>query len=112
MKYFLAVAVAILFASSVRADEAYRKALPELVGYENIRDFIACVTYGMAHCNVTAFQGTKLLAGARLGLVALRQKPALSVKNKNEHPEVTENQEPANQGTSQSKTLSSIIPVS
>jgi hypothetical protein len=49
--------------TEVRADEAYRKALPELVGYENIRDFIACITFGMAHGNVTAFQGTKLLAG-------------------------------------------------
>jgi hypothetical protein len=98
--------------TEVRADEAYRKALPELIGYENIRDFIACVTFGMAHGNVTAFQGTKLLAGARLGLIALRQKPALSVKNKKEHPEVLEIQEPSNPERSQSETLSSIITIS
>jgi hypothetical protein len=29
--------------AEIRADEAYRQTLPDLVGYENIRDFIACV---------------------------------------------------------------------
>jgi hypothetical protein len=66
--------------TTICADEAYRKALPELVGYENIRDFIACVTYGMANDTITAFRGDRLLAGARLALSAVRQAPTDSKK--------------------------------
>jgi len=29
------------------AIEAYRNAMPDLAGYENIRDFIACAAHGM-----------------------------------------------------------------
>ncbi len=75
--------------ATICADEAYRKALPELVGYENIRDFIACVTYGMANDTITALRGTKLLAGARLALRALRDQPALCAKNEKAQAEAT-----------------------
>jgi hypothetical protein len=59
----------------LQADEAYRKAMPELVGYENIRDFIACVGHGMVMGTMTAFQADKLLCAARLALSALRAQP-------------------------------------
>ncbi len=52
--------------TEIRADEAYRRALPELVGYENIRDFIACVTHGMSITAITAFQATKFLYAAQV----------------------------------------------
>jgi len=79
--------------TTICADEAYRKALPELVGYENIRDFIACVTYGMANDTITAFRGDRLLAGARLALSAVRQAPTHSEKTKKERPKAAPDQE-------------------
>jgi hypothetical protein len=95
--------------TQICADEAYRKALPELVGYENIRDFIAAVTHGMVIGNVTAFQAEKLLDGARLALSALRQEPANSGKNKKVGPKMAENQEPPYFETPENLPLSSII---
>ena len=94
--------------TTICADEAYRKALPELVGYENIRDFIACVTYGMANDTITALRGAKLLAGARLALSALRQEPAGSEKNKKERSKTASAQEPAPLEIPQNIPLSSI----
>ena len=94
--------------TQICADEAYRKALPELVGYENIRDFIACVTYGMANDTITAFRGNKLLAGARLALSALSQEPAGSEKNKKESPKTAAHPEPAPLEVPRSLRLSSI----
>lgn len=61
--------------TEIRADEAYRKALPDLVGYENIRDFIACVTHGMTINTITAFQASKFLYAAQVALAALRREP-------------------------------------
>jgi hypothetical protein len=61
--------------SEVLADTAYRSVLPDLVGYENIRDFIACVTHGMQITAITAFQASKLLYGAQVALAALRIQP-------------------------------------
>jgi hypothetical protein len=97
-----------LVETQICADEAYRKALPELVGYENIRDFIACVTYGMANDTITAFRGNKLLAGARLALSALSQEPAGSEKNKKESPKTAAHPEPAPLEVPRSLRLSSI----
>ena len=57
------------------ADQAYKRAMPELIGYENIRDFIACIGHGMVMNNITAFQADKLLGVARLALAALREQP-------------------------------------
>ena len=57
------------------ADEAYRKAMPELVGYENIRDFIACAGHGMVIGSLTAFQASKLLYAAQIALSALGRQP-------------------------------------
>ena len=81
--------------TQISADLAYRKALPELIGYDNIRDFIAAVTHGMVLGTLTAFQAKNLLAGARLALSALREAPSDSEKNNKQRPKTAADQEPA-----------------
>jgi hypothetical protein len=46
------------------AEKAYRDAMPPLSGYNNIRDFIACVVNAMLIGVIADNQGTKLLYGA------------------------------------------------
>ncbi len=58
--------------TTIRADDAYRKAMPELVGHENIRDFIACAGHGLVIGSLTFLQATKLLYAAQVALSALR----------------------------------------
>jgi len=50
---------------------AYRKALPPLCGYDNICDFIACVSYGMLTKAIDEDSGTKLLYAAQIALSTL-----------------------------------------
>jgi hypothetical protein len=57
------------------ADEAYRDAMPDLSGYENIRDFIACITHGMICGSIHQIDGPKLLYAAQVAVCALRQEP-------------------------------------
>jgi hypothetical protein len=95
--------------TQICADEAYRKALPELVGYENIRDFIACVTHGMVIGTVTAFQADKLLNGARLALSALRQQPTDLRKNKKGESKLPGREETPDPQTPQKPPLSVMI---
>jgi len=52
------------------ADQAYCKAMPPLIGYENICDFIACVGYGMLIKVFVQAHGTKLLYAAQVALSA------------------------------------------
>jgi hypothetical protein len=52
----------------VEADQAYCKAMPPLVGFENICDFIACVGYGMLIKVFVEGHGTKLLYAAQVAL--------------------------------------------
>ena len=66
--------------TELEADIAYKRAMPELIGYENIRDFIACVGHGMVMHTVTAFQADKLLNAARLALSVLRAQPKESAE--------------------------------
>ena len=54
---------------------AYRNAMPDLSGYENIRDFIACVTYGMLFNIIDSIEGPKFLYAAQVAIGALRQEP-------------------------------------
>jgi hypothetical protein len=58
------------------AQKAYRDAMPSLSGYENIRDFIACVVNAMLIGAVEDNQGTKLLYGAQVALTTVRRQPA------------------------------------
>ena len=53
------------------ASIAYCASLPPVVGYENICDFIACVTYGISFGAIKAEMGTKLLYGAQIALSTL-----------------------------------------
>ena len=61
--------------TEVSAEEAYRNALPDLAGYENIRDFIACVTHGMVIGVIDSIDGPKLLYAAQVAIGALRCTP-------------------------------------
>lgn len=57
------------------AASAYRKAMPELSSYYNIRDFIACTAHGMALRAIDTVEGSKLLYAAQVALGALRMMP-------------------------------------
>jgi hypothetical protein len=48
------------------AAEAYCAAMPDLSGYENIRDFIACTSYGMVNGLIDAIEGSKFLYAAQV----------------------------------------------
>jgi hypothetical protein len=50
------------------ANEAFLRAIPPLVGYENICDFIACVGYGMLTNKMFVTTGTRLLYAAQVAL--------------------------------------------
>ena len=52
--------------ASLEADRAYCDAMPPLSGNENIRDFIACVTYAMIDRIILADKGAKLLYAAQV----------------------------------------------
>lgn len=61
----------IRFETNQRAEEAYRLAIPDISSYENIRDFVACVTHGMLLNVILYDEGTKLLYAARVALAAI-----------------------------------------
>jgi len=50
------------------AGEAFREALPVLDSYENIRDFIACVSFGIASHIYMEDTGKNLLNAAKVAL--------------------------------------------
>lgn len=58
------------------ANGAYRNAMPQLAGYENIRDFIACIAQGMLLGAIEASQSSKLLYAAQVALSTVRAQPA------------------------------------
>jgi hypothetical protein len=53
----------------------YCSLLPPVSGADNIRDFIACVTNGMALGIFSAKEGTSLLYGAQVAHTALTKRP-------------------------------------
>ena len=55
------------------AGVAYRNAMPMLVGYDGIRDFIACAAHGILIGAIPRDKGSQLLSAAR---VALADRPA------------------------------------
>jgi Na+/glutamate symporter len=57
------------------AEKAYRDAMPPLSGYENIRDFIACVAHAMIVGAIADNQASKLLYAAQVALSAVRCQP-------------------------------------
>ena len=57
-------------------NEAYlRDAMPLLVGYDNIRDFIACTTYAMLMTDIISSDAKHYRANAKLALTAALRKP-------------------------------------
>jgi hypothetical protein len=57
------------------ADASYRAAMPPLVDYESIRDFIACTAHGMLIETIQHQDGTRLLYAAQVALSTLRRQP-------------------------------------
>ncbi len=57
------------------ARQAYRDAMPDLAGYENIRDFIACTAHGMVIGAIEAMDATKFLYAAQVALGVLHHAP-------------------------------------
>lgn len=61
--------------ASEHAGIAFREALPPLVGYENIRDFIACVTYGRLNGTLYWDECRELLGAAKIAMALLKAEP-------------------------------------
>jgi hypothetical protein len=62
--------------STQEAGRAFRAVMPQLEGYENIRDFIACIAQGVILEAITPEESSKLLQAAQVALAALRKDPA------------------------------------
>jgi|HubBroStandDraft_5_1064220.scaffolds.fasta_scaffold85983_1 hypothetical protein len=65
---------------------AYRRAMPPLSGYQNICDFIACVTNALVLDAIAACDAKRLLAAAKIAITAVRSEPA---PPKNKRPELS-----------------------
>ena len=57
------------------ANDSYRMAMPPLVGFANIRDFIACVTHGVLIGAIQSKDSTKLLYAAQVALAGQKSLP-------------------------------------
>jgi hypothetical protein len=64
---------------------AYCNAMPRLSGISNIRDFIACVTHGMAIEIIPSSEGTRLLYAAQVAHMAHTKRP----KKPNKTPQIS-----------------------
>jgi hypothetical protein len=63
--------------------DAYRNALPDLAGYENIRDFVACISHGLLTGDISLIHSPQFLYAAQVAISALRLAP--KEKKKPEH---------------------------
>jgi hypothetical protein len=63
------------YEASKDATLAYRNTMPSLSGYENIRNFIACVSRGILLGVIDGKIGAKLLYAAQTALSAASRKP-------------------------------------
>lgn len=61
-------------------EEAYLKAMPNFLDYESIRDFIACVAYGMINGAIHPISDPKYFYAAQVAVSALRQAPKPATK--------------------------------
>ena len=70
------------------AGPAFCKAMPPLVGYENICDFIACAAHGILINAIPEKRANQLLYAAQVALVSLNYepKPRKSALNGREQP--------------------------
>ena len=65
----------------VEAAEAYQAALPLLFGDENIRDFIACVTFGLATTRLLHEVAARLLYAAQIAYNVTSPRTKISKKS-------------------------------
>jgi hypothetical protein len=56
--------------------QAYRDSMPILVGFENIRDFIACTAQGILIGSIDERKSTKLLYAAQVALALIGRRPS------------------------------------
>ena len=63
-------------AARMKANQAYKSALPPLIGADNIRDFLACVANGMLIGAIDDDKAARLLYAARAAQSTLRNLPA------------------------------------
>jgi hypothetical protein len=74
----------ILYETQQVAAAAYRYAMPDPSTRQGIKDYIACVLHGMTVAALSNYDGTTLLAGARIALAALRgRRPRRGVEKAN-----------------------------
>jgi hypothetical protein len=59
------------------AKSAYLRSMPPLAGFENVRDYIACVSFAQVAEVIVSFQAESLLATAKVALAAVRQEGRL-----------------------------------
>ena len=60
-----------------RANKIFRLMMPPLVGYRDIRDFIACTAHGVLLGAIDPKDSTKLLYAAQVATATLRSKPEI-----------------------------------
>ena len=63
------------FYAKYDAHNAYRQAMPPLSGYDDICNFIACVTHGMLIGAIENEKASKLLYAAQVALSSVRNQP-------------------------------------
>jgi hypothetical protein len=68
------------YLAAAAARKAFSKALPPLDSPENLRDFIACVTYGMSIQAIDGEDGAGLLSAARVARAVYRPTPSRNAK--------------------------------
>jgi hypothetical protein len=57
------------------AEHAFRIAMPDLYGYENIRDYIACIAHGLVSGDVHPIESSTFFYAAQVATAALRREP-------------------------------------
>ena len=72
----------------LRADKAFRNAMPALSGEEGIRDFVACATHGLLIGAITEKRATKLLYAAQVATAALARQRNPSRRTQMHAPQV------------------------
>jgi len=63
------------FEAREQGAKSYRNALPDLSGYENIRDFVACISHGLLSGDISTINSPQYLYAAQVAISALRLEP-------------------------------------
>ncbi len=64
-------------AAEKEAKSAYLRKMPPLAGFENVRDFIACVSYAQVADLILNYEAVDLIATAKVALAAVRHEGRL-----------------------------------